>query len=305
MLKLDGISCFVAIAESGSMTAAARRLQLSKSVVSERLTELEHSLGAPLFHRTTRKLSLTEDGSAFLARAVGIVREVEDAAAEIAERRGELAGPMRISAPVTFGRMHLGPALYPFLAQHPRISMTLELDDRRVDAAAEGFDAVIRHGPLADSRLVAWQLAPSRRFIVASAAYLAQHGKPQSLEDLASHRAIYYANRGAADWRFLDARADSYKRPATALRVNNGDMMRDAALAGLGLALLPGFIVGDELKAGLLQVVDLGWAVEQESIYVAHPEGRHASNKLRAFVESLRQAFGDPPYWELSGPVSG
>ena len=139
MLKLDGIATFVAVAEAGSLSEAARRLRLAKSVVSERLAELERSLGTALLHRTTRRLALTEDGAAFLERAAQITREVEEAAADMAERRGTLAGPLRLAAPVTFGRMHLGPALYPFLAQHPRIELTLELDDRRVDAAADGY----------------------------------------------------------------------------------------------------------------------------------------------------------------------
>lgn len=299
MLKLDGIASFVAIAEAGSISAAARRLALSKSVVSERLAELEQGLGATLFHRSTRRLSLTEDGAVFLEKAVLIVREVEDAAAEMAERRGQLVGPMRLSAPVTFGRMHLGPALYPFLAQHPGIRLTLELDDRRVDATSEGFDAVIRHGPLVDSRLVAWQLARSQRLLVAAPGYLSRHGMPKSLDDLAGHRAIYYLNRGTADWRFPEAGESGFTRPVAALRVNNGDMMRDAALAGLGMALLPTFIVGEELRSGRLVVVDVGRTVEPESLYVAHPEGRRASAKLRALVSSLRESFGDPPYWEV------
>lgn len=301
MLKLDGISGFVAIAEAGSISAAARRLHLSKSVVSERLAELERKLGAPLFHRSTRKLSLTEDGQGFLERALRILREVDEAAAEMSERRGQLTGPMRLSAPVTFGRMHLGPALYPFLARHPGISLSLELDDRRVDASAEGFDAVLRHGVVADSRLVAWVLAPSRRFLVASPDYLQRHGRPHVLADLAQHRAIHYMNRGIADWRFLDVRADEFVRPRVALRVNNGDMMRDAALAGLGIALLPTFIMGAELKSGALQVLEIEREIEQESIYLAHPEGRRASAKLRELAGCLREAFGDPPYWD-AGP---
>jgi DNA-binding transcriptional LysR family regulator len=301
MLKLDGISSFVAIAEAGSISAAARRLNLSKSVISERLADLELGLGAPLFHRTTRKLSLTEDGSAFLERAARIVHEVSEAAAEVSERRGQLTGPMRLSAPVTFGRMHLGPALYPFLAKHPAIALTLELDDRRVDAAADGFDAVIRNGAIEDSRLVAWKLASSRRLLVGSPQYLKRHGRPKSLADLESHRAVYYMNRGVADWRFVDVRADEFVRPTAALRVNNGDMLLDAALAGLGLALLPAFIVGAAVKAGTLRTVDIGAAVAEEFIYVAHPEGRRASAKLRALVDSLREAFGDPPYWDVEG----
>lgn len=300
MLKLDGIASFVAIAEAGSISAAARTQGVSKSVVSERLAELERGLGAALFHRSTRKLSLTEDGSAFLERAAHIVREVEAAAAEIAQRRGELTGPMRLSAPVTFGRMHLGPALYPFLAAHPEISLTLELDDRRVDAASDGFDAIVRHGTLDDSRLVAWPLAHGRRMLVASPDYLARHGTPDSLEALAGHRALYYLNRGVADWRFLaDADGESgFERPPAALRVNNGDVMRDAALAGLGIALLPSFIVSDELRAGTLRAIDAGRQAHPETIFMAHPEGRRPSAKLRALVESLRKTFGDPPYWD-------
>jgi len=299
MVKLEGISGFVAIAEVGSISGAARRLNVSKSVVSERLAELERGLGAPLFHRSTRKLSLTEDGAAFLERAARIVREVDDAAAEVSERRGRLTGPMRLSAGVAFGRMHLGPALYPFLARNPGISLTLELDDRRVDASADGFDAVIRHGAIEDSRLVAWTLAASRRCLVASPQYLRNNGRPKTLADLAQHRAVYYLNRGVADWRFADVRSDEFVRPAAALRVNNGDVMLDATLAGLGLALLPTFIVGAALKAGSLVDIGLGQATP-EFIYVAHPEGRRASAKLRALVDCLRDTFGDPPYWDAA-----
>lgn len=298
MPKLDEIASFVAVAEAGSISAAARRSQLSKSVVSARLAALEDTLGARLFHRTTRRLSLTEDGAAFLAHARRIVQQVDEAVADIAERRGALAGPMRLSAPVSFGRRHLGPALFPFLARHPAISLTLELDDRRVDAAAEGFDAVIRHGRLEDSRLVAWTLARSQRLLVASPAYLAQHGRPADVHALAAHRAIHYMNRGVADWRFLGEAHAELPRPSTVLRVNNGDLMRDAALAGLGLALLPSFIVGPDIRSGALVVVDIGRQAEPEFLFVAHPEGRRVSAKLRALVDTLRAAFGDPPYWE-------
>ena len=299
MLKLDGIATFVAVAEAGSISEAARRLRLSKSVVSERLAGVEASLGASLLHRTTRKLSLTEDGLAFLERAARIVREVEEAAADMAERRGALAGPLRISAPVTFGRMHLGPALYPFLARHPRIELTLDLDDRRVDAAAGGYDAVVRHGPIADSRLMAWRLAPSRRVLVASPSYLASHGMPGSLAELDGHRGIFYINRGVADWRFAGVEGATQVRAQAALRVNNGDVMRDAAAAGLGIALLPTFIVAAAIERGELSVVQVGAEAETEHIYMAHPEGRRPSAKLRALAEWLRGAFGEPPYWDV------
>lgn len=298
MLKLEGIATFVTIAETGSISAAARRLHLSKSVASSRLADVEHHLGAPLFHRTSRRLSLTEDGLGFLNRAVRILQEVNDATAEVKERRGQFTGPLRLSAPVTFGRMHLGPALYPFLRAHPGISLTLELDDRRVDAAADGFDAVLRHGVVADSRLVAWVLAPSRRFLVGSPDYLERHGRPTTLADLAAHRAIHYSHRGIADWRFLNVRREELVRARMTLQVNNGDVMRDAALAGLGLALLPSFIVGADLRSGALEAVDVGREIESESIYLAHPDGHRVSAKLRELARWLRIAFGDPPYWD-------
>jgi DNA-binding transcriptional LysR family regulator len=298
MLKLDDIASFVAVAEAGSISEAARRLRLAKSVVSERLAEIERSLGATLVHRTTRKLSLTEDGAAFLERAARILREVEEATADMAERRGSLSGPLRISAPVTFGRLHLGPALFPFLARHPKLEMTLELEDRRVDAAADGFDAVIRHGRIEDSRLVAWRLAPSRRLLVASPQYLERAGAPTSIEQLQTHRGIFYMNRGVADWRFTGPAGAVNVRARVALRVNNGDMMRDAAVAGLGIAHLPTFIVGAAIKAGALRVVDVGLAAAEEHIFLAHPEGRRSSAKLRAFADWLREAIGEPPYWD-------
>lgn len=297
-MKLDGIATFVAVAEAGSISEAARRLRLSKSVVSERLAELERSLGASLLHRTTRKLSLTEDGVSFLERATRIARDVEEATADMAERRGRLVGPLRIAAPVTFGHLHLGPAVFPFLAQNPELELTLDLDDRRVDVAADGYDAVVRHGPIADTRLVAWRLAPSRRVLVAAPDYLARHGRPASLAELDGHRGLFYTNRGAADWRFAGADGATILRAEMGLRVNNGDMLRDAAIAGLGIALLPTFIAGTAIKAGRLLVLDVGAEAELEYVYVAHPEGRRTSAKLRAFIDCLRTAFGDPPYWD-------
>ncbi|TDK39552.1 LysR family transcriptional regulator [Rhizobium deserti] len=298
MLKTEALLAYAAIVESGSIIAAARRLRLSKSVVSERLAELEKSLGVVLLHRTTRKLTLTEDGTAFLERARRILAEIEDAVADISERRGTLAGPLRLAAPVTFGRLHLGPALCPFLRQNPELALTLDIDDRRVDAVADGFDAVIRHGPIADSRLIAWKLAPSRRLLLASPDYLERFGTPRSLKELETHRGIFYTNRGVSDWRFETEDGPILVRARPAAVVNNGDMLRDAAIAGLGLAMLPTFIAGAAVREGLLQEVVLEHKPAQEFIYMAYPQGRGASAKLRAIAEHLRVTFGDPPYWE-------
>ncbi|MBX5156276.1 LysR family transcriptional regulator [Rhizobium sp. NZLR10] len=301
MIRIEGIAAFVAVTEAGSVSEAARRLRLSKSVVSERLAELEKSLGGMLLHRTTRKLTLTEDGAVFLERAGRIVREIEEAAADMAERRGTLSGPIRIAAPVTFGRMHLGPALYPFLAEHPEIELTLDIDDRRVDASSDGYDAVIRNGPIADSRLVAWKLTRSRRLLCASPAYLARAGMPASLADLSSHRGIFYTNRGVADWRFQTPDGAIVVRAKLALGINNGDMLRDASIAGLGIALLPAFIAGPAIREGRLAEIDVGHRPEAEFIYMAHPEGRNPSAKLRAIADHLKKSFGDPPYWDPAG----
>ncbi|MCJ8143507.1 LysR family transcriptional regulator [Ancylobacter sp. A5.8] len=297
-MKLDGIAAFVTIAEAGSISEAARRLRLSKSVVSDRLAQLERRLGASLVHRSTRSLSLTEDGLAFLELASQALRDLDSAAAALAERRGTLSGPLRISAPVTLTVLHAGPALYRFLRRHPQIELSIELDDRVVDAQAEGFDGVIRHGPMRDSPLTAWQIARSRRVLVASPDYLERQGTPRDLVELEAHRGIFYTHRGLADWRFETDAGMRQVRARLGLQVNNGMVMRDAAMAGLGIAMLPLFIAGPHIRDGALRVIEVGAETEPEFIHVAHPEGRNPTAKLRALADCLREAFGDPPYWE-------
>jgi len=297
MMKLDGLAAFVAITEAGSISAAARRLGLAKSVVSERLAELERILGARLIQRTTRKLALTEGGQTFLPRAQQILYQAQAAAAELAERRGTLAGPLRVSGPVGFGILHLGPALNQFLRAHRDIDLTLELDDGFVDAAAGGFDAVIRHGPVGDTRLVAKRLATTRRVLVAAPAYLAEKGVPSTMAELSGHCGVLYANRDA-DWRFAGPDGWMVLRPRAALRVNNGLLMRDAALAGLGITLLPTFFVHGELASGALVRVEIGMEAEGAELFIAYPRDRSASAKIAALTASLRRSFGDPPYWD-------
>lgn len=299
MMKLDGVAAFVMVAEAGSITAAAQRMGLAKSVVSERLAELERLVGTRLVQRTTRKLSLTEGGTAFLERGRRLLREAEEAVAELAERRSELVGPLRISGPVSFGVLHLGPAIFSFLATNPKIELALELEDRFVDAAADGYDAVIRHGPIHDTRLVARHIASSRRVLVASPAYLDACGRPGTLIELRQHRAILYMNRDS-DWRFHSESGAVVVRAQPAVRVNNGLMMRDAALAGLGITLLPTFVVHEQVARGDLQIVDVGIEAEGAEVHVAHPRDRAASVKVRSLTEHLRQSFGNPPYWETA-----
>jgi DNA-binding transcriptional LysR family regulator len=301
MIKLDGLAAFASVADAGSITEAARRAGVSKSVLSDRLAELERSLGARLLQRTTRKVAVTEDGAAFLVRARRILQETADAAAEVTERRGTLAGPLRLSAPVSFGSLHLGPALYPFLLANPGIELSLELDDRFVDIASDGFDAVVRHGPVRDNRLIVKRLASNRRLLVASPDYLARHGVPETVAGIETCNAILYSNR-ETDWRFTGRgrRGDVVVRPDKCLRINNGVMIRDAAIAGLGVALMPTFLVYQALASGALRALDIGMEAERAEIYLAYPSNRSASAKIRALTEHLRRAFGDPPYWEAN-----
>lgn len=315
MMKLDGVVAFVMTAEAGSISRAAQRLGLAKSVVSERLAELERTLGTTLIQRSTRRLSLTGSGETFLPRAQRILRETEEAISELAARSGKLAGPLRISAPVGFGVQHLGPALGRFLRDYPEIDLSLELDDNFVDAATGGFDAVLRHGAMGDGRLIARRLARSQRLLVASPGYLERHGTPTTLGDLEHHRAIHYSNR-TSDWRFSapengEDRPEhgwSVIRPRAALRVNSGLIMRDAAIEGLGIALLPTFFIYEALANGTLVEVDVGLQAEGAELFLAYPKDHGAAAKIRAFGDSLRRSFGSPPYWErraLEKPAKG
>jgi DNA-binding transcriptional LysR family regulator len=240
---------------------------------------------------------LTEDGSAFLEHAKRILREVSEATSEVSERRGELVGPLRISAPVSFGILHLASALNSFLRQNPRIELSVDLDDRFV-GAVDGFDAIIRHGPLPGVGWIAKRIAPSRRMLVASPDYLKTHGTPRAIGDLEQHRGIIYSNRGASDWRFRQSGRWSVVRPGAVMRVNNGIIMRDAAVDGLGIALLTTFIFYDSLTSGKLRLLDVGAEAEPATIFIAYPNARRASAKVLALIAHLRAAFGTPPYWE-------
>ncbi len=299
MLKLDGMETFVAIVQAGSISEAARRMSLSKSVVSGRLAELESRLGARLLHRSTRKLTLTDEGAAFYETAARISHELTEAAAAIAERMGDLVGPLRVAAPMTFGTMHIGPALYPFLKRHPRIDLLLDLNDRTTDIVGGGFDMAVRIGRLADSSLIARKLCRSRRCVVMSPAYAAEHGMPRTLTDLEGHKAITYTNLRVYDeWVFVRDGRTTGVRVRNALQVNNGVVQREAVAAGLGIAMLPTFIASQAIKEGRLVVAPLEDELIEDTVYAVYPRNLHLSTKVRALVDHLRAVFADPPYWD-------
>ena len=254
MRNLAAIEAFVEAANLGSFSDAARKLRSSKSAVSRHVATLESTLGARLFHRTTRSLNLTEAGRAYHERAARILADLEEANRAVGQLQSAPRGKIRVNAPMSFGFLHLAPALPDFLARYPDVEVDLTLNDRFVDIIEEGYDIAVRIGALADSSLVARRIAPIRRAICASPRYLAEHGAPRSPADLARHQCIFNSNMAAArEWGFVGADGKPIHVALSGrLSVNNGDAQRAAALAGAGFVSLPTFIVGDDLRAGRL-----------------------------------------------------
>ncbi len=293
-IPLDLFAAFAAVAERGGFTAAARDLDSSKATVSKQVAELERRLGVMLFARTTRKLALTEAGETVLRRARRMIEEAEAAVEEAAEGRSALSGRLRIAAPLTFATRWLAPVLPDFLAAHPDVQLELDLDDRRTDLIADGFDAALRVSMLEDSSLTARQLTPVRLHVVASPAYWAARGRPARPEDLALHACFRYANLPTGSlWRFRAADgAEARVRVTGPLCVNNGDAELPALRAGLGVARLPDFIVQPDLDAGVLETALDAWSAEPLVLHLLTPPGRGASRRMRAFSDFLADRFG-------------
>ncbi len=302
MSLFDDMNVFVHVVDAGSFSSAARRLEVAKSVVSRRIAVLEGHLGGSLFNRTTRRFSLTEMGQAYYNRARRILDDVAEAADAARSLQGDLVGRLRIAAPMSFAQDHLSPAIAAFLAEHPLVEIELDLNDRHVDLINEGFDLAVRIGVLEDSSMIARLLAPCHRVVCASPAYLTAHGEPSSLDELETrdHRCLVYSNRPVANqWRFRAGQDWRVVRvPVQRLISNNGQALRDAAIAGLGLAVLPTFIASGPIAAGALRVVLRDQHLVEPSIYAVWPPGRQLSAKARALVEALDDRFGPLPYWD-------
>lgn len=296
-MKLDGIIAFVAVADCGSINEAARQLRLSKSTVSERLTELEHALGARLLSRNSRHFALTDDGVGLLERARRIVAETTEAREDLARRRGEISGPLRIAVPRAFGDLHLGPILYDFMSRYPDITVTADFDDRVGDLGST-LDALVRIAPAALPKLATEQLTISRRTLVAAPAYLDRHGTPSTVAQLEGHKAIHYMDRGPDDWTFRAEIERVVAKVEPRLRLTSCMAMRDAAIAGLGIAWLPTFHSYQAIKAGTLVTLDVGIDPDITPITMAYRNGAGTPARLKALIEHLKLAFGDPPYWD-------
>lgn len=284
---LAELSAFVAVVHTRSFTAAAGRLGTTKSLVSRQVTRLEDRLGVRLLHRTTRRLSLTEAGERLYERAGRALEEIAEAQQEIASLQDVPRGKLRVSAPMSFGLAHVAPLLPEFMRCYPQVTVDLQLDDRKVDVVHEGFDVVVRIGRLTDSSLVARRVAPVRFHTVASPAYLREHGTPQHPLDLRVHPCLVYTgSTSPEDWEFTDAQGRALGVKVSGIYyANNGQALREAALAGLGILQSPDFIVGADVAAGTLVPLLAGYRVFEPDIYLVMPERKHVASKVRAFVD--------------------
>ncbi|ALE56872.1 LysR family transcriptional regulator [Paraburkholderia graminis] len=288
-MQLDDMRIFVATVDAHNFTAAAKRLSLSKQFVSRRVMALEEALGVPLLVRNTRKLAVTELGQEFYERAKRILGEVEDAEQAMSLRRAGPRGLLRVSAPMSFGMMHLSPLVADFLREHRDVRFDMELSDRTVDVVGEGFDMAVRIGVLPDSTLIAQKLFDVNLVACCSPRYLRRRGTPAAPADLARHSCLLYGHGGVVAWEFaVDGALKSFEVQGP-LRANNGDLIRDAAVAGLGIVRLPDFIVADALRSGELVTVLDEFLPSPTGVYAVYPQHRQSSLTIRAFVDFLRK----------------
>jgi DNA-binding transcriptional LysR family regulator len=258
----------------------------------------EERLGVRLLNRTTRRLSLTEAGAVLYEASRGALTQIEDAELAISELQKEPRGRLKVNVPVSFGMLHLAPALPEFLGAFPGISVDMTMEDRMVDLIAEGYDLAVRIASLNDSALVARKLAPERLATCAAPEYLAERGFPETPEDLADHNCILYSYSPAV-WRYIAPDGKEIAAPVRGnLRVNNGIAQREAALAGVGIVLLPTFYVGEQIRQGLLKIVLADYRTDELGVYAVYPQRKYLSPKVRAFVEFFAKRFGPKPPWD-------
>ncbi len=298
MDRFENMRVFIKVAEAGSISAAAAQLGVVKSAVSRRLKELEEHLGVELFHRTTRMMSLTETGRAFYHDSVSILEDVIEAELATSKAHDKLQGSLKIALPSTFGIMHVGPAINQFLQIHPQIEFDLDFNDREVDLVREGFDLAIRIASLPDSSLIARMLAPIHFIICASPNYLELNGLPQSPDQLINHKCLAYSLLSDFDsWHFIDASGNQEKIKINPfLKASTGEFLKHAAVEGLGIILLPRFIVYEEIERGDLVPILQDHTIPHIHAYAIYPQTRHLSQRVRVFVDHLVRRFNKAPY---------
>jgi DNA-binding transcriptional LysR family regulator len=299
MEDLERMAIFARVVETKSFSEAARRLNLSKSLVSKQITQLERSVGARLLNRTTRAMSLTEAGAVFYEHCARIVEELEQAKSAVGQFHLEPRGLLRLSASVAFGTLHIAPALPDFLARYPEVQIDMEIKDRFVDLADERFDVAIRIAEDPGQNLAARRLAVVKRKICATPEYFTRHGVPRTPQDLEHHNCLTYTYFNPQDpWRLSGPTGDISVAAKGNLRLNDDEALSETVLKGLGIAVLPTFIVGKHLQAGRLQSVLSDYAPPERHIYAVYLPNRHVSPKVRAFIDFLVERFAPEPYWD-------
>lgn len=297
MTSLGDLEIFSRVVAAGSMSAAGRALGLSPAVVSKRVRRLEERLGTRLFQRTTRQIALTEAGQGFYERIAGVLAGIEEAEAFVSGRSGAARGTLRLSAPTSFGRMHIAPHLKGFMDAHPELTLNIVLTDEFSDIVGGGFDLAIRIGELSDSSLVARRLAPVRRVLCAAPAYLQRHGMPETLDDLARHLCLPQHTQDV--WRLEGPAGGVAHRPNGPLVTNSSEVVREAVLSGMGIALRSTWDVGAELRSGRLVQVLPGYEGSRNVVLSAvYPSRQFLPAKVRLFIDYLAELYGPLPYWE-------
>ncbi len=304
--RFDDLSTFLTVVEAGGITAAANHLNLAKSVVSKRISALEAALDVELLVRSSRAVRPTEHGQALYDRMRPLIHEMGQAAERISSGAGSLTGRLRITAPMSFGTMHLSPIIAAFVGAHAELEMAIDLDDRFVDLVHGGYDVGIRIGLLPDSSMIARKLCEVRRVVLCSPGYAQARGLPRDVADLARHACIDYAHVHASQlWQF-EAAGPGGRPGSVALRsrivVNNGEVMRDLAIAGLGVVVLPMFLAVDALRDGRLIEALPDALPRPYAIHAVWPQTNRMSAKVRAFVDHLATAFAGGAPWERGTP---
>lgn len=304
MDRLAELDIFARVVAAGSMSAAGRELGLSPPVISKRIKRLEERLGTRLLQRTTRQIALTETGRGFYERVVAILAGVDEAEAWVSRRSAAARGLLRVSAPTSFGRMHIAPHMRQFLQRFPDITLELSLSDAFVDVISEGFDVAIRIADLGDTSLVAKRLAPNNRLLCATPEYLATHGTPATLADLEKHVLLVH---GTDHWRLEGPDGPETVRVESPLRTNSSEVIREAVLAGIGIALRSTWDVGSELQSGaLVTVLPQYHATRRVAVHAIYPSRRHLAHKVRVFIDYLAAIYGPVPYWDAGlNPATG
>lgn len=303
-MDLTDLEIFARVVNAGSLSAAGREMGLSPAVVSKRLRKLEDRLGTRLIQRTTRQIALTEAGQGFYERVVAIMEAVGEAEAFVTRRSDRAEGLLRVSAPTSFGRMHVAPHLGPFLAAHPNLSVDLDLSDEFVDIVGEGFDVAIRIGELDDSSLVARRLADVHRVLCAAPTYLDRAGRPDGIAALARH--VCLAARHQDPWRLEGPDGPVVVRASGPIATNSSEVVREAVIAGLGIALRSTWDVGAELSDGRLEIVLPSFRGSRRvAVHAVYPSRTFLPAKVRLFIDHLAALYAEP-YWDRGlGPVLG